>query len=512
MRCGPGWTLVLLLVLLVSGCASTAARPGSSRANAGDPTQWAGVWHRPAHATASAQWLVLDADGSASLLGADGLWAIAWRGEAGALTLTTQTQDNPASRELRLWVMKKPGATLKLASAHDEPLHRLAGEWRRASGELRHVTGSITVSERITLPPDAVLRVAVQEARRVGGPPQTVAVRDIVLGTTAFPVRYHLHVPAELLDAAQPYVLRARVTAAGVARYASQSLYEVLTLGAPTNADITLDPVETPVRLRAPPAAPLAEQVVALEKAFGEAARARGTKSAFLEFLAEDGIVLEPGPVFGRAAWESRPDSPGLLEWLPDRAQGSASADLGVATGPWLFTAPGGTGRVAGVYLTVWRKSEAGWRVVFDGGFGAPAAADARLPAVTPTLDIGDCERGAAGDPAELQLLDRALSASAGKTTAALVAARAGHNLLWLQPPNAAGASAAAATQAVAAQPATLQFRPMGGFAAAAGDLGFTYGLIEPSEGAAANAAYGHVWCRQRGDWKLLVVLRRPLE
>jgi hypothetical protein len=42
--------------------------------------------------------------------------------------------------------------------------------------------------------------------------------------------------------------------------------------------------------------------LIELEAGFAAAARERGVKAAFLEYLGEESIVLQPGPVRGRAA------------------------------------------------------------------------------------------------------------------------------------------------------------------------------------------------------------------
>ena len=73
-------------------------------------------------------------------------------------------------------------------------------------------------------------------------------------------------------------------------------------------------PIRSPA---APVPAPGAQLVVDLEARFAAASREKGARAAFLEFLAEDSIVLQPGPVWGRAAWESADKLAGTLDWDP---------------------------------------------------------------------------------------------------------------------------------------------------------------------------------------------------
>lgn len=254
--------------------------------------------------------------------------------------------------------------------------------------------------------------------------------------------------------------------------------------------------------------------VIELEGAFAAASRARGAKAAFLEVLGEESILLRPGPVWGRAAWNAGEDLPGTLDWLPDRAQMSAAGDLGFASGPWLFTPADSKGGPAeGRYVTVWRRTPDGWRVLFDGGFGrAPAGAwDARSR--EPLLGAHACERGEAAPPGELQLLDLEIAGIAGGESHQLRIARRLADTAWIfHGPSVEGATdATARTAALAALPATLQYWPMGAGVAASGDLGYSYGLSAPAPAASADVAYVHIWCRQGDGWRLALQLRSKL-
>src|SRR5215831_9619762 len=52
--------------------------------------------------------------------------------------------------------------------------------------------------------------------------------------------------------------------------------------------------------------------LVEMEHAFAKAAATKGTRDAFLEFLADDGIVFQPGPVNGKKFWTERQPARGL--------------------------------------------------------------------------------------------------------------------------------------------------------------------------------------------------------
>src|SRR5260370_31801 len=57
--------------------------------------------------------------------------------------------------------------------------------------------------------------------------------------------------------------------------------------------------------------------LVQAEHDFAKAAATKGTRAAFLEFLADDGIIFQPGPVNGKKFWTGRPAGKGLLSWEP---------------------------------------------------------------------------------------------------------------------------------------------------------------------------------------------------
>ena len=277
-------------------------------------------------------------------------------------------------------------------------------------------------------------------------------------------------------------------------------------------ASLTSCPSEPEPQAKAAAAASDAT-IVDLEKGFAAASRERGAKAAFLEVLDEESIVLQPGPTWGRAAWTANDDLPGTLDWAPDRAQISADGDLGFASGPWILEPrdPGGR-RVEGRYVTVWKKTAAGWHVWFDGGFGRkPAGAwEARgQPALGPFA----CERGPAVPPGELQLQDLALSGIAsGATHQQRLLARLDEAAWLFHKPAVEGAGTAATREAaLAALPAALQYWPMGAGIASSGDLGYSYGLSAPDPAASADASYVHIWCRHGDSWRLSLQLRSNL-
>src|ERR1043166_6433410 len=123
------------------------------------------------------------------------------------------------------------------------------------------------------------------------------------------------------------------------------------------------------------------QALVEMEHAFAKAAATKGTRDAFLEFLADDGIIFQPGPVNGKKFWSERPPRKGLLSWEPVFADVSRAGDLGYTTGPWEFRPNGPDDQPVafGQYFTIWKKQRDGsWKAVLDRGvtteksFGKP--------------------------------------------------------------------------------------------------------------------------------------------
>lgn len=117
------------------------------------------------------------------------------------------------------------------------------------------------------------------------------------------------------------------------------------------------------------------QKLVETEKAFAKAAEMNGTRSAFLEFLADDGIVFSPTATNGKEVWKNRTASPALLAWSPTYADVSSNGVLGYTTGDWSFRPKGKSDEPTafGQYFTVWQKQADGnFKAVLDLGVAHP--------------------------------------------------------------------------------------------------------------------------------------------
>lgn len=116
-------------------------------------------------------------------------------------------------------------------------------------------------------------------------------------------------------------------------------------------------------------------KLVETEQSFAKTAAEKGTKTAFLTFLADDGIIFNPTETNGKLVWKARSESPSLLAWNPAWADISSDGNLGYTTGGWEFRPKGKTDKptVFGEYVTLWQKQTDGtFKAVLDIGITHP--------------------------------------------------------------------------------------------------------------------------------------------
>src|ERR1044072_7344328 len=88
------------------------------------------------------------------------------------------------------------------------------------------------------------------------------------------------------------------------------------------------------IRAAEPAPADAVGAMVESERKFYQTGQEKGTRAAFLEFLADDGIVFRPGPVNGKEAWGKRPETGFDLVWEPTLPVIARSSAFASDTGP----------------------------------------------------------------------------------------------------------------------------------------------------------------------------------
>lgn len=111
------------------------------------------------------------------------------------------------------------------------------------------------------------------------------------------------------------------------------------------------------------------DPLVQAERSFAAAVKQKGLKAGFLSVMDEDSLLFRPGPVPGKKTTQEGPDSPAILEWEPAVAAITKSGNYGFTTGPWQVLPKAGEEPVAfGHYLSAWKKTPEGWRLILDCG------------------------------------------------------------------------------------------------------------------------------------------------
>lgn len=258
--------------------------------------------------------------------------------------------------------------------------------------------------------------------------------------------------------------------------------------------------------------------LVQMEHDFAKAAATKGTRDAFLEFLAEDGILFQPGPVNGKKFWTEHPPRKGLLSWEPIFADVSRAGDLGYTTGPWEFRPNGADDKPVafGQYFTIWKKQSNGsWKFVLDRGVSSEKPFATRIlqfPLNDEDSTSGgkfDLDRGRASlTKLETEFSER----SAKKGSADAFDVYLAEDARLLRENVAPAVGKVAALNLISARLGTLTWQATMADISASGDLGYTYGVFEFKSGMAApeRGSYVRVWKKQNGKWRVVMDVMSP--
>ena len=258
--------------------------------------------------------------------------------------------------------------------------------------------------------------------------------------------------------------------------------------------------------------------LAASENAFARLATERGTKTAFLDFLAEDGIIFRPGPVNGRAWFEAKPDRPGLLAWYPAVVEVADAGDLGYTTGPATFRADPAAPRPdwSGYFASVWKREPNGmWKVALDIGIDLEPPSPAEGPWPAPSASMPHPSRALTGpalEKARISLMEAEESltrtARAGGPALAYHAHASTRIRLYRPGKLARGSAAASVTAAAPGEQWTWMVNDA--VVSASADLGYAHGTWQTVRAGADPMAgvFLRVWRRSPGGiWTIVLDL-----
>ncbi|MES2796312.1 MAG: nuclear transport factor 2 family protein [Bacteroidota bacterium] len=237
------------------------------------------------------------------------------------------------------------------------------------------------------------------------------------------------------------------------------------------------------------------KKVLIEEQAFAKMSHDSGAKSAFLKYLASDGIVFSAGkPVNGKNHWNSI-DFNGKLEWQPYLVELSSSHDFAYTIGTYQFYWEKTQEKPSedGHFSSIWKKQPNGdWKVALDIG--------------SPNKNSSKMGSGNKAFPNQ-KIIEPPNSQSIKVDTVGLKAAVFGADFLLsnnLNKSNIKGKSYSKRAQIFTVPTIKYSFKPLASEAALSGDLAYVYGQVSYPDHQ--NANYLRVWRKEgRKSWKVVL-------
>ncbi|MBI3716588.1 MAG: nuclear transport factor 2 family protein [Betaproteobacteria bacterium] len=254
-----------------------------------------------------------------------------------------------------------------------------------------------------------------------------------------------------------------------------------------------------------------AKDLAAEEGKFAAYSVAHDMRSAFLEFFADESVILRPDMVDAKPWLAARPAPPSRLDWKPQLTILSASRDLGLSTGPWIATGKEDSKEPAyhGQFFSIWKRQPNGnWKVLLDHGVSHSDAALQDAPLLARDL------AAAVGKPA-FELTDveqRFIARGAQFGTAAAYAEVIGKQSRLLRPEMAPIDGEAAVRDYVKSIRGSWSWNTLRQGTSLAGDFTYVLGRysVQVKEGKVQTGYYIRAWVRDDSRWTLAVEVMTP--
>lgn len=256
--------------------------------------------------------------------------------------------------------------------------------------------------------------------------------------------------------------------------------------------------------------------MVEAEKKFYEMGQEKGTRAAFLAFLAEDGIVFRPGPLNGKEVWGKREETGFDLVWEPTFAAIARSADFGYNTGPAKWRANKQEEKFSGhgQFISIWKKQKDGsWKVALDVGIENPEPAGKleSLRTIVPPESKTPADLNAAQTSRwEIQ---QKFAEAAKKDSAMAAMVFAAPEIRVYRDGHFPAIGKQAASKLLDAAAGRLSFEMLGADMSRSADLSYTYGRYSKLRPKGTEQGhYFQIWqTDDAGAWKLVLDWAQPL-
>jgi ketosteroid isomerase-like protein len=270
------------------------------------------------------------------------------------------------------------------------------------------------------------------------------------------------------------------------------------------------------LRAAEPSAADAARAMVDSEIKFYRTGQEKGTRAAFLAFLADDAIVFRPGPVNGKEVWSKRPETGLDLIWEPAFAAIARSADVGYTTGPAKWRANKKDEKFLGYgqFVSIWKKQKDGsWKVALDCGIENPEPAGKPEPLKIVVPEEGQNKTPDAHKNAPLPETHEKFRVAAKINSADAVLQVAADDLRVYREGSFPAIGKSAATALLGARSGQISFEQMGGDMSRSADLAYSYGKYSLSrDGSTESGHFFQIWQTDAtGMWKLVVDWQQAL-
>lgn len=264
------------------------------------------------------------------------------------------------------------------------------------------------------------------------------------------------------------------------------------------------------------------QEMVQTEQAFSKMAADQNTRDAFMNFIADDGLLFRPTAVNGKQWMREHPVPPSdkhpLLAWQPAFAGMAAAGDLGFTTGPWEFKEDVKDEKPAGYghFVTLWKKQPDGsWRFVVDLGISHPTTggpqrswrpSEQKRAARFKSVDVAVTRQ------ALLDLDAAYLKQNVKEGLLKAFAAHASSDVRLYRAGNLPFVGRTVAANALGSSKGQVKWTATGGDVSRSGDLGYTYGTYEITDGANVieKGSYVRIWQNQGGGWQIALDVANP--